>query len=202
MFVLDDVWSVRVRRHTGSSWRTLTLNVELVHGGLKRLHILKAREQIISSVDSSTLPRSSLSWRRSDRCSPGSADVSQGGCCPVVYATPLPVAFETLLTHWSAVFYPPPQHEPASSAEGLTQVCDQSIIALPVGRLRGRRSTQLRLRKHWNDHLHRSSQRVDVLDLGVDVLLLGSSLRPRRILAATLPERGSLRSVCRSQSSF
>ena len=141
----------------------------LVHGGHKRLHILNAREQIISSVDSSTLPRSPLSRRRSGRCSPGSADGSEGGSRPVVYTTPLPVAFEMLLTHWSAAFSPP-QHEPASSAEGLTLVCDQSIIALPVGRLRGRRSTQLRLRKHWNDHLHRTSQRVDVLDHGVDVL--------------------------------
>ena len=38
--------------------------------------------------------------------------------------------------------FPPPQHEPASSAEGLTQACDQSIVALPVDRLRGRWSTQ------------------------------------------------------------
>ena len=52
--------------------RTLTLSVKLFHGVLKRLHVLSPRVQIIASVDSSTLPRSSLSRRRSGRGSPGS----------------------------------------------------------------------------------------------------------------------------------
>ena len=56
----------------------------------------------------------------------------------------LPVTSEMLLAHWSAAFVPPPQHEPASSAEGLTQACDQSIVALPVDGLRGRWGTQPR----------------------------------------------------------
>ena len=62
--------------------RTLTLGVQLFHGVLKRLHVLNPRVQIIASVYSSTLPRSSLSRRRSGRSSPGGADVSEDGSRP------------------------------------------------------------------------------------------------------------------------
>ena len=110
----------------------------------KRLHVLNLREQILSSVDFLTLPRSSLSRSRSGRCFFCSAHALEGAFRPVVYAMLLPVTSEMLLAHWSAAFVPPPQHEPASSAEGLTQACDQSIVALPVDGLRGRWGTQAR----------------------------------------------------------
>ena len=94
-----------------------------------------------------------------------------------MYATPLPVTSEVLLTH-SCGFGSPPKHETASRAACLTLVCDQSTIELLVGRLRGRWSAQLRLKRLWNVHFHSSLQRVDVLDHEVNVLLLVPVGRP------------------------
>ena len=48
-----------------------------------------------------------------------------------------------LFTRWSVPLCSPQQHEFASSAERFTVVHDQSVIALLVGRLRGR----------WRNHL-------------------------------------------------
>ena len=58
----------------------------------------------------------------------------------------------------------------------MALVRDQSVV---VGGLRGRWRNHLWTRKLWNDHLHRSSQRVDALDHGVNALLLVPVWRPK-----------------------
>ena len=90
-------------------------------------------------------------------------------------ATPLPVQSEMLFTHWSAASASPQQHELASPADRFVLVRDQSVTALLDGGLRG---VIIWSRKLWNVHLHRSSQRADVLDPGVTALLVVPVGRP------------------------